>query len=37
VGMMLLERAVERWLAARGLGLDDIIREEFSALPAALT
>jgi AcrR family transcriptional regulator len=37
VSLLLLERALEQWLAAPGLGLDDLIRAEFSALPAALT
>jgi AcrR family transcriptional regulator len=37
VSLLLLERAVERWLSAPGLGLDDLIRAEFSALPIVLT
>jgi AcrR family transcriptional regulator len=37
VSLLLLERAVERWLTAPGLGLDDLIRAEFSALPIVLT
>ncbi|GAB1814461.1 TetR/AcrR family transcriptional regulator [Mycobacterium sp. MUNTM1] len=36
VSMLLLQRAMERWLLTRGAGLDDLIRQEFSALPALL-
>jgi hypothetical protein len=35
-GMMLVERALNQWLAASGRGLDDLIRQEFAALPALL-
>lgn len=37
VSLLLLERALEQWLAAPGRGLDDLIRAEFSALPVVLT
>jgi AcrR family transcriptional regulator len=36
VGMLLIERALNRWLATPGRALDDIIRQEFAALPAVL-
>lgn len=36
VGMLLVERAVKHWLAAPGRALDDLIRQEFAALPAVL-
>jgi AcrR family transcriptional regulator len=36
IGMLLVERALTRWLATPGRGLDDIIRQEFAALPAVL-
>jgi AcrR family transcriptional regulator len=36
IGMLLMERALNQWLAAPGHGLDDIIRQEFAALPAVL-
>ncbi|MBB2773205.1 TetR family transcriptional regulator [Mycolicibacterium monacense] len=36
VGMLLVERALNQWLAAPGRALDDIIRQEFAALPAVL-
>ncbi|BBZ70345.1 hypothetical protein MPRS_14380 [Mycobacterium paraseoulense] len=37
VSLLLLERALAQWLSALGLGLDDLIRAEFSALPVAPT
>jgi AcrR family transcriptional regulator len=36
VGMLLIERALNEWLAAPGRALDDLIRQEFAALPAVL-
>ncbi|MDT5192761.1 MAG: hypothetical protein QOI28_5012 [Mycobacterium sp.] len=36
VGMLLIERALNQWLATPGRALEDIIRQEFSALPAVL-
>ncbi|MDT5193703.1 MAG: hypothetical protein QOG79_4309 [Mycobacterium sp.] len=36
VGMLLIERALNQWLATPGRALDDIIRQEFSALPGVL-
>ncbi|BBX17009.1 TetR family transcriptional regulator [Mycolicibacterium duvalii] len=36
IGMLLTERAVNQWLAAPGRALDDLIRQEFAALPAVL-
>jgi AcrR family transcriptional regulator len=36
VGMLLIERALNQWLATPGRALDDIIRQEFAALPAVL-
>jgi AcrR family transcriptional regulator len=36
VGMLLVERALRTWLTTPGRGLDDIIRQEFAALPAVL-
>ncbi|ETB35563.1 TetR family transcriptional regulator [Mycobacterium avium subsp. hominissuis 10-5606] len=36
IGMLLTERAVNQWLAAPGPALDDLIRQEFAALPAVL-
>ncbi|MBB5160546.1 TetR family transcriptional regulator [Mycobacterium sp. AZCC_0083] len=36
VGMLLIERALNRWLATPGRALDDLIRQEFAALPAVL-
>jgi AcrR family transcriptional regulator len=36
VGMLLVERALNHWLATPGRALDDIIRQEFAALPAVL-
>lgn len=36
VGMLLVERSLIQWLATPGRGLDDIIREEFAALPVVL-
>jgi AcrR family transcriptional regulator len=36
IGMLLMERALNQWLTAPGRGLDDIIRQEFAALPAVL-
>jgi AcrR family transcriptional regulator len=36
VGMLLVERALNEWLAAPGRSLDDLIRQEFAALPAVL-
>jgi hypothetical protein len=34
--MLLIERALNQWLATPGRALDDIIRQEFSALPGVL-
>jgi AcrR family transcriptional regulator len=36
IGMLLVERALNRWLKSSGQMLDDIIRQEFAALPAVL-
>lgn len=36
VGILLLERAINRWLATPGRAVDDLIRQEFAALPAVL-
>ncbi|NDJ87917.1 MULTISPECIES: TetR family transcriptional regulator [Mycolicibacter] len=36
VGMLLVERAVNQWLATSGQALDDLIRQQFAALPAVL-
>jgi len=36
VGVLLVERAVKQWLAAPSRALDDLIRQEFAALPAVL-
>ena len=36
VGVLLVERSVNQWLAAPSRALDDLIRQEFSALPAVL-
>lgn len=36
VGMLLAERALRAWVTNSNRGLDDLIREEFSALPAVL-
>ncbi|GAC1401260.1 MAG: TetR family transcriptional regulator [Mycobacterium sp.] len=36
VGMLLVERALNQWLATPNRGLDDLIRQEFAALPAVL-
>jgi AcrR family transcriptional regulator len=36
VGMLLVERALNQWLATPSRALDDIIRQEFAALPAVL-
>ncbi|ODR27562.1 MULTISPECIES: TetR family transcriptional regulator [Mycolicibacterium] len=36
IGMLLVERALNQWLAAPGRALDDLIRQEFAALPAVL-
>jgi len=36
IGMLLVVRALNRWLATPGRGLDDLIRQEFAALPAVL-
>jgi AcrR family transcriptional regulator len=36
VGMLLIERALNEWLATPGRALDDLIRQEFAALPAVL-
>jgi AcrR family transcriptional regulator len=36
IGMLLFERATNRWLAAPGRALDDLVRQEFAALPAVL-
>ncbi|BBZ70754.1 TetR family transcriptional regulator [Mycobacterium paraseoulense] len=37
VGMSLLESALSQWLAGSARSLDDLIRQEFAALPALLT
>lgn len=36
VGMLLVERALDQWLSTPGRALDDLIRQEFAALPAVL-
>jgi AcrR family transcriptional regulator len=36
IGMLLIERAVNQWLSAPSRALDDLIRQEFAALPAVL-
>jgi AcrR family transcriptional regulator len=36
VGMLLVQRALNEWLATPGRGLDDIIRQEFAALPGVM-
>jgi len=36
IGMLLVERALNQWLEAPGRALDDLIRQEFAALPAVL-
>jgi len=36
IGMLLVERGLNQWLAAPGRALDDLIRQEFAALPAVL-
>src|ERR1700758_523109 len=36
VGMLLVERALNQWLSAPGRSLEDLIRQEFAALPAVL-
>ena len=36
VGMLLIERALNEWLATPGRALDDLIRQEFAALPSVL-
>jgi AcrR family transcriptional regulator len=36
VGMLLVERALNQWLATPSRTLDDLIRQEFAALPAVL-
>lgn len=36
IGMLLFERATNRWLAAPSRALDDLVRQEFAALPAVL-
>ena len=36
VGMLLIERALNEWLAAPGRALEDIIRQEFASLPSVL-
>jgi AcrR family transcriptional regulator len=36
VGMLLLERALRQWIASPGQAIEDVIRQEFAALPAAL-
>jgi AcrR family transcriptional regulator len=36
IGMLLIERALNCWLTTPNLTLDDLIRQEFDALPAAL-
>jgi AcrR family transcriptional regulator len=36
VGMLLIERALNQWLSTSGRSLDDLIRQEFAALPAVL-
>ena len=36
IGMLLIERALNQWLAAPGRVLEDLIRQEFAAVPALL-
>src|ERR1700712_5050821 len=36
IGMLLVERAMIRWLSASNRALDDLIRQEFAALPSVL-
>src|SRR5271154_1553142 len=36
VGMLLVERALNQWLSTPGRSLDDLIRQEFAALPSIL-
>ncbi len=36
VGMLLFERALIQWLATPNRGLDDLVRQEFAALPSVL-
>ncbi len=36
VGMLLVERALNQWLSTPNRGLDDLIRQEFAALPSVL-
>lgn len=36
VGMLLVERALNQWLSAPSRALDDLVRQEFAALPAVL-
>lgn len=36
VGMLLLTRAVDRWLATPGQAIGDLIRKEFATLPATI-
>jgi AcrR family transcriptional regulator len=36
IGMLLVERALNQWLATPGRALDDIVRQEFAALPGVL-
>uniref|UniRef100_UPI00389ABC77 TetR family transcriptional regulator n=1 Tax=Mycobacterium sp. HUMS_1102779 TaxID=3383487 RepID=UPI00389ABC77 len=36
VGMLLVERALNQWLSTTDRGLDDIIRQEFAALPGVV-
>ncbi|BBY02485.1 TetR family transcriptional regulator [Mycobacterium seoulense] len=36
VGMLLLTRAINRWLNTRGQAVEDLIRQEFAALPGIL-
>jgi hypothetical protein len=36
IGMLLVERVLDRWVSAPGRALDDLIRQEFAALPAVL-
>ena len=36
IGMVLVDRAIKQWLSAANTGLDDLIRQEFAALPAVV-
>lgn len=36
VGMLLVERALDQWLSTPGHALEDLIRQEFAALPTVL-